>query len=147
MNKFSMLKFRASIFAAILAVTPLSPTLNAQDAGAVGQMNIPFAFEAGSQHYPAGAYSIRMEDQHVVRIWGTSVAGMSLAHVDQNGAPAKKGVATFQRYGDRYFLNEISVTGKSGRIFVHPSKDEKRSQIAASQPAPAGVEIALSTPR
>jgi hypothetical protein len=103
MNRFSMLKLRAGIFAVVLAVAPLSPASHAQDAGAVGRMNIPFAFEAGSQHYPAGVYTVRMEDQHVVRIWGTSVAGISMAYVDENGALAKKGVAAFQRYGDRIF--------------------------------------------
>jgi hypothetical protein len=147
MNKLSMLKFRASIFAVVLAVAPLSPASHAQDARVVGRMNIPFAFETGSQHYPAGVYTIRMEDQHLVCIWGTSVAGISMAHVDDNGAPAKSGVAVFQRYGDRYFLNEISITGKSGRLFLRPSKDETQLQIAARKTASTGVEIALSAPR
>jgi hypothetical protein len=88
-----------------------------------------------------------MEDQHLVRIWGTSVAGISMALVEDNGAPAKRGTAVFQRYGDRYFLNEISITGRSGRLFFRPSKDEAQLRIAASKAASTGVEIALSTPR
>jgi hypothetical protein len=147
MNKFSMLKFRASIFAAVLAVAPLSPALNAQDVGAVGQMNVPFAFETGSQHYPAGVYTIRMEDQHVVRISGTSVTGFSMAHIDDNRVPATRGAAVFQRYGNRYFLNEISITGRSGHLFLRRSKQKTQSEIAASKTVSTGVEIALSTPR
>jgi hypothetical protein len=147
MNNFSMLKFRASIFAAVLAVAPLSPALNAQDAGAVGRMNVPFAFETGSQHYPAGVYTIRMEDQHLVRISGTSVTGFSMAHIDDNRIPANRSTAVFQRYGNRYILNEISITGRSGHLFLRPSKQETQSQIAASKTGPTGVEIALSTPR
>jgi hypothetical protein len=146
-NKFSMLKLRAGICAAVLAVAPLSPASNAQDAGVIGRMNVPFAFETSTQHYPAGVYTIRMEDQHLVRIWGTSVAGISMALVEDNGAPAKRGTAVFQRYGDRYFLNEISITGRSGRLFFRPSKDEAQLRIAASKAASTGVEIALSTPR
>ena len=142
-----MLKFHASIFASVLAVAPLSPASNAQDAGVIGRMNVPFAFETSSQHYPAGVYTVRMEDQHLVRIWGTSVAGLSMALVEDNGAPVKKGMAVFQRYGDRYFLNEISITGRSGHLFLRPSKQETQSQIAASKTGPTGVEIALSTPR
>jgi hypothetical protein len=147
MNKFSMLNFRASIFAAVLAVASFSPASNAQDAGVVGRMNVPFAFEINSQHYPAGVYTIRMEDQHVVRIWGASIAGLSMAAVEDNGAPAKKGMAVFQRYGDRYFLNEVSITGRSGRIILRPSKQETQLQVAASKTASTAVEIALSTPR
>jgi hypothetical protein len=147
MNKFSMLKFRASIFAVVLAVAPLSPASNAQDAGVIGRMNVPFAFETSSQHFPAGVYTIRMEDQHLVRIRGTSVAGIAVALVEDNGAPAKRGVAVFQRYGDRYFLNEISITGKSGLLFLRPSKEETQLQIAASKTASTGLQIALSTPR
>jgi hypothetical protein len=147
MNTLSMLKFRASIFAAVLAVAPLSPASNAQDAGAVGRMNVPFAFETGSQQYPAGVYTIRMEDQHIVRIWSASAAGFSMAAVEDNGAPAKRGTAVFQKYGDRYLLNEISITGKSGRVVLRPTKQKRQMEIAASKTASAGVEIALSMPR
>jgi hypothetical protein len=147
MNTLSIFKARASIFAAILAVVPFSPALNAQDAGAVGQMNVPFAFEAGSQLYPAGVYTVRMEDEQLVRIWGTSVAGLSLATVEDNRTPAKKGAATFQRYGDRYFLNEISITGRTGHVCLRPSKQETQAETAAGKIASTGVEIAFSTTR
>lgn len=110
-------------------------------------MNVPFAFETSSQRFPAGVYTIRKEDQHLVRIWGTSIAGISTALVEDNGAPAKRGTAVFQRYGDGYFLNVISITGRSGRVFLRPSKDETRLQIAASKTSSTGVEIALSAPR
>jgi hypothetical protein len=50
-----------------------------------------------------------------------------------NGAPAKRGVAVFQRYGHRYFLDEISISAGSGRFFLRPSKEETQLQIAASK--------------
>jgi hypothetical protein len=147
MNTLSISTFRASIFAAILAVAPFSPALNAQNASAVGQMNVPFAFEAGSQHYPAGTYTIRMEDEQLVRIWGTSVAGLSMATVEDSKTPAKNGAAVFQRYGDQYFLNEISITGRTGHVCLRPSKQETQAETAAGKIASTGVEIAFSTAR
>jgi hypothetical protein len=99
-------------------------------------MNVPFAFETSSQHYPAGVYTIRMEGQHLVRIWGTSVAGLSMALVEDNGAPAKKGMAVFQRYGDRYFLNEISITGRSGGVFFVRRSRRHSCRSLQEQPHP-----------
>jgi hypothetical protein len=146
MSNFAMWKFRASIFAAVLAAAPLPPASNAQDAGVIGRINVPLAFETSSQRLPAGVYTIRLEDQHLVRICGTSIAGISMALVEDDGASAKRGTAVFQRYGDRYFLNEISITGRSGRVFLRPSNDEKQLQIAASKTSSTGVKIALSAP-
>jgi hypothetical protein len=147
MSTFSMLKFRAAIFAAALAFAPLASALHAQDAGMMGRMNVPFAFEMGSQHYPAGVYTIRMENEHAILIRGTSVSGLALALVESNDSPAKHGQAVFHRYGDRYFLNAISITGKGRCVFLRQSKEEGNLQIAAGKTRPANLEIALSTPR
>jgi hypothetical protein len=45
MSTLSMLKFRASIFTAVLALAPLSPASHAQATGAFAKVNVPFAFE------------------------------------------------------------------------------------------------------
>ncbi len=49
MSTLSMLKFRASIFTAVLAIAPLSPASHAQGVGDFAKMNVPFAFETGSR--------------------------------------------------------------------------------------------------
>ena len=142
MSTLSMLKFRASIFTAVLAFAPLSPASHAQNAFA--KVNVPFAFEAASGHYPAGVYTIAMETPSILMIRGASNSGLAMVKaVEDNGQRAKRGVAVFHRYGNRYFINEISVTGESRHLHLQPSKAEKQMEIAASKPAPENLEVAL----
>jgi hypothetical protein len=144
MSTLSMLKFRVSIFTAVLAFAPLSPASHAQSAGAFAKVNVPFAFETASGHYPAGVYTLRMETPSVLMIRGVSDAGLvMMTAVEDNGQRVKSGVAVFHRYGNRYFLREISATGESRRLHLQPSKAEKQMQIAASKTAPASLEVAL----
>jgi hypothetical protein len=143
MSTFSMLKFRAGIFATALAFAALARASQAQNAGMMGRMNVPFAFEMGSQHYPAGDYSIRMEEEHAILIRGTSVSGIALALVETDNSPAKHGQASFHRYGNRYFLNAISIKGEDRCVFIRRSKEEAYLQSAAGKTRPANLEIAL----
>ena len=143
MSALSMLKFRASIFAAALAIAPFSPVSRAQDVGMLAKVNVPFAFETASQHFAAGVYTIRMENEHTLVIRGNSASGLAMAWVDDNAQPAKTGKAVFRKYGDQYFLSEISITGKSRRVHFRPSKAESQVEIAGSKTTPAGIEVAL----
>ena len=144
MSTLSMLKFRVSIFTAILAIAPLSPASHAQSGEVFARVNVPFAFETGSGHYPAGVYTLRMETPSVLMIRGVSKSGLVMMKtVDDNGQRAKSGVAIFHRYGNRYFLNEISATGETRHLHLQPSKAEKQMQIGASKTAPSTEEVAL----
>ena len=144
MSTLSMLKIRASIFTAVLAFASFSPASHAQTAVGFAQVSVPFAFETGSGSYPAGVYTIAMETPSILMIRGASKSGLvMMKSMDDNGQPAKRGVATFHRYGNRYFLNEISATGESRHLHLQPSKAEKQMQIAASKTAPATEEVAL----
>jgi hypothetical protein len=142
MSTFSMLKLHAGIFIAALAFAPLSQALHAQEAFA--QVNVPFAFETGSGHYPAGVYRLGMETPSILTIKGASKSGFAMMIVvDGNGQRAKRGVAIFHHYGNRYYLNEISATGEGRHLHLQPSKGEKQLETAASKPAPTNVEVAL----
>ncbi len=143
MITLSMLKFRASIFTAVLALAPLSPASHAQNAGAFARMNVPFAFETASGHYPAGAYTLSLETPSVLMIRGVSNSGLAMmASIDDNGQRVKSGVAVFHKYGNRYFLRDISTTGESRHLHLQPSKGEKQMEIAAGKTAPANSEVA-----
>jgi hypothetical protein len=147
MSTLSMLKFRVSIFTAVLAIAPLSPASQAQDSGAFAKVNVPFAFETGSGHYPAGVYTLRMETPSVLMIRGASNSGLAMMKtVEDDGQRVKSGMATFHRYGNRYFLTEISATGESRHLHLQSSKAEKQMEIAASKTAPATLEVALIEP-
>jgi hypothetical protein len=145
MNTLSLSKFRAGLFAALLAVAPLSPALQGQDVGMVARMNVPFAFETASgHHFAPGVYSVRMENVHTLLIRGASDGALTPATAEDNAQPAKTGKATFRKYGSQYFLTEITVEGASRSLHFAQSKLELRMQIAAGRTTPANVELALS---
>ena len=79
MSTLSISKFRAGLFAAVLAVAPLSPALHGQDVGMVAKVNVPFAFETASGHrFAPGVYSVRMEGLHTLLIRGDSDSSLTM---------------------------------------------------------------------
>jgi hypothetical protein len=141
MSTLSMLKFRASIFAAVVAFAPLSPAAHAQDSGMRAQVNVPFGFQTGSQHYAPGVYTIEMENDYTLLISGASHSSMALTSVEDKAQPAKRGTAVFHKYGNQYFLSEITVAGKSRCLHLTPSRTE--SELRRGEKKPAGVELSL----
>jgi hypothetical protein len=141
MSTLSMLKFRASIFAAVVAFAPLTPVAHAQDNGMRARVNVPFGFQTGSQHYAPGVYTLEMENDHTLMISGASQSSMALTSVEDNAQAAKRGTAVFHKYGDQYFLSEITVAGKSRSLHLTPSRTE--SQLRHGQKKAAGVELSL----
>jgi hypothetical protein len=144
MNTLSISKFRAGLFAAVLAVAPLSPALHGQDVGMVAKVNVPFAFETASgHHFAPGVYSVRMESVHTLLIRGDSDSALTMTTVEDNAETAKTGKAIFRRYGNQYFLSEITVAGRSREMHFAKSKAESRAEIAAEKTPPTNVELAL----
>ena len=141
MSTLSMLKFRASIFAAVVTLAPLSPASHAQDAGMAARVNIPFGFQTDSQHFAPGVYTLEMENDHTLLIRGASQSWMALTSVEDNAKPAKRGTAVFHKYGDHYFLSEVTVAGTSRYLHLTPSRTE--SQLRRGQKKTAGVELSL----
>jgi hypothetical protein len=119
----------------------LSPVaLLAQD-----QINakIPFDFTVGAKSFAAGDYSVRRLNEHILLIQnfkhGTGVMTMVLP-----GEQSKKAgipVITFNRYGDRYFLSEVSGDSQGWRLF--PSAVEKELIGKVASPRPVVVAAAL----
>jgi hypothetical protein len=141
MSTLSMLKFRASIFAAVVAFAPLTPASHAQDSDMRAQVNVPFGFQTGSQHYAPGIYTLEMENDHTLVISGAAQSSMALTSVEDNAQPAKRGTAVFHKYGGQYFLSEITVAGKSRSLHLTPSRTE--SQLRRGEKKSAGVELSL----
>jgi hypothetical protein len=144
MRAISISKFRLGLFAAVLAVAPLSPALHGQNVGMIVNVNVPFAFQTASgHHFNPGIYSIKTENIHTLLIRGDSDVALTPATAEDNAEPAKTGKATFRRYGNEYFLTEITVAGSSRSLWFAKSKEEKRVQVAIGDIAPANVEVAL----
>jgi hypothetical protein len=138
-----MNKLRAGIFAAIVAGAPLSS--QAQDPGMIARMKVPFSFETGAKHFAAGVYTIRMENAHALLIRGVSTSGLALVSIEDNGVAAKAGKAVFRRYGNRYFLREVQVAGKSRHLRLPVTKEQNQLETASQRNTPGPVEIALLT--
>ena len=147
MSTLSTWKFRAILFALTLAVAPLSAASHAQDLEGPVVVNVPFAFENGSQHFAAGLYSIGMEDRSTLVIRGQSDSGFATTWFAEDNRPSKTTKVVFRRYGDEYFLDQVWVEGETSHTYVIPSKAEKL-QVAATRTAPTTVVVAsLETSR
>jgi len=82
-----------------------------------------------------------MENDHTLMISGASQSSMALTSVEDNAQAAKRGAAVFHKYGDQYFLSEITVAGKSRSLHLTPSRTE--GQLRRGQKKTAGVELSL----
>jgi hypothetical protein len=134
MSTLSISKFRAGLFAAVLAVAPLSPALHGQDVGMIAKMNVPFAFETASgHHFAPGVYSVRMDSLHTLLIRGDSDSALTMTTVEDTGQTAKTGNATFRKYGNQYFLAEITKKPSDSLRQVEgrrPGADRRRENPA-----------------
>ena len=125
MSTPSMLKFRASIFAVVLTLVPMSPALHAQDADMAAQVNVPFAFNTASQHYAPGLYRLRMENEDTLLIEGASNSHLALVRTEDDAQRVKTGKAVFHKYGNQYFLSGVRASGSTMSCHLAPSKQEK----------------------
>jgi hypothetical protein len=150
MRTLSKWMLRASLFAVILAVMSMSPTIYAQASGESVEFNVPFAFEDGSQSFPPGQYTIQRESQNILLIRGASCSGLRLRTSDEDREPSTTTKVAFRKYGNRYFVGEVWVEGETTHTYTLESKSEKRwaSEFSENKTAPTSVEVAaLGTSR
>jgi hypothetical protein len=101
---------KAALAALSLAALALAAPASAQTAM---RANIPFAFVAGDQLLPAGAYNFVIDPGFsLCRIDSVSDGSMHPIRFvpgasRRQGANADAGVVQFQKYGDRYFLSGV----------------------------------------
>jgi hypothetical protein len=144
MKTFFASKVRACFSGAVLVVSALALASSAQAQSPTIKVNIPFSFENGTEHLPAGVYTLQMsESGRILLIRGNSASGMTLILPDENSQPAKVGKVVFHRYGDRYFLREVWTAGSTSHVHTSTSKAEKNVELAQNNVAPNGVEVAL----
>jgi len=145
MRQLSMWMIRASLFAVILAVVSMPPIIYAQELGETVRLNVPFAFEDGSQRFPPGFYTIQMKAQHIILIRGSLVSGYLGTWFDEDEQPSNTTMVIFRKYGGRYFIGEIWTAGEGTHTYVLPSKAETRLQleVAENKTSPSGVQVAV----
>ena len=145
MSTLQISKVRAILLAIIFAGAPLAPASHAQDLEGKVIVNVPFAFQNGSQHLSAGLYTISMSYQNIASIRGESRSGFAMTGFDEDPQPSKTTKVVFRKYGDQYFLDEIWVAGETSHTYFLPSKAE-RLEISANRTAPTSVVVAALEP-
>lgn len=146
MRTLSIWMLRSGLLATAVAFASLSPAAQAQLKGKQYKVNVPFGFEYGSHHYAAGTYKLGMPLEHFMSIQSSSSSGAALTMPDLDGKAAPKSKVVFRRYGGQYFLREVWIAGESTHLHCVPTKQEVRavrSLVAAADPAPTGLEVAL----
>jgi hypothetical protein len=98
---------------------------------------IPFAFNVGAQSFAAGDYSVhQLSDGHVLQIQsrkdGTSV--MAMVTAGEESSQSGRSVIKFNRYGNRYFLAEVSGERRGWRLFRSKAEKELIAKVAAPEP-------------
>jgi len=108
------------------------------------RVNVPFAFDCGSEYFPAGIYTISMYDDGVLTV-------TDYKHTDRviiqsrsdNDSPSTAPYVAFRKYGDQYFLAEYHA---NGGVTVDLGKSAKERglirELAANQASPGSVQVA-----
>jgi len=143
MIKVSMLKL--SLFAAVLALASTS-TLNAQVMDGKAQINVPFAFQVGTEHFAPGTYTIAMLNGFTLNVRGAGNAALASMKTDGNGKAMASSKVVFRQVGGQYFLREVWAAGNPDHLVAVETKAEKQAQKleAANRASAPAVEIALA---
>ena len=119
---------RSSLIACALTIGTLASTqtASAQNGDGVAQANIPFTFQSGSAHMPAGEYRVMRTSDHLILLQGPShTADFVLVNDTASTTAPTKGKLVFRRYGDKYFLREIWTAGSTHGFECPKSRAEK----------------------
>ncbi len=142
-----MTTFKMRVLAILSLIAILVPfTALAQESA---HFAIPFDFTVGSKSFPAGVYSVRETSPRVLQI--QSRDGRKGMMILTNAAERSKyqglAVMTFERFGDRFFLSNVS---NPDRGWALPQSVDERRLIAAAakqaQPAKQLDIVASSRP-
>jgi hypothetical protein len=105
---------------------------------------VPFAFNVGTQHLPAGAYEIKRpsfeSNSLMVRNLSTNETVLSLFQRETPGHLNHKLI--FRRHGNQYFLAQIWGSEGNTGMTMPVTKAERQTEVA-SGPATTNIEIAL----
>ncbi|HEX4066953.1 MAG TPA: hypothetical protein VHZ09_13105 [Acidobacteriaceae bacterium] len=132
---------RTIALAALVSIASLAPALHAQTLQA--RFNVPFSFDCGSSHLAAGPYTITVEENGILTLRQASHAIMALTHMGYVPTQPSTNLATFKRYGDRYFLTEIS-TNDNLHVYVAESGAEKRATRELARRGEPGTQVAIA---
>lgn len=126
----------------LLALLLLATGMASAQLGQNGvKADIPFAFMAGSNSFPAGEYRVASaNDLGVLTVMGrASNSAMVGSHAIQGNARASATKLIFHHYGDRYFLYRIWVAGEDRGRELPQTRLEK--ELASNNSAFTSVAV------
>ncbi len=107
-------------------------------------VTVPFAFESGSAHLPAGTYTISLSGAQLMSVSSAGKDGsMSLvrhAADTQNSANTR---VVFHRYGNQYFLREVWDEGATNHVVTVETRAEAKVRKASTTITVAGIAPAV----
>jgi hypothetical protein len=119
---------RSVMLACALAITAVALGTLAFAQDQIMQVNVPFAFHAGSQSMPAGVYRVEIQSSHLILLCGQSRSGFVMTNPETTRNANGPGKVVFNRYGSQYFLSEIWPQGSETGQRSVKSRQEKEAE-------------------
>lgn len=104
--------------------------------------DVPFAFVAAGQEFPAGHYIVSREGDCCLRILNSQQQGLYVATHDSLRSDSVDSKLVFHRYGDTYFLSAVWTTGNTIGRELSRSRAERELEAHKSE-----MELAVVHPQ
>jgi len=107
---------RTIAIAAMAVVASFSTAMHAQSGLTHARFTVPFAFDCGKAHLPAGVYTIDATDVSVLTLHtqGHTIFAMTLRSTDSNSSALKTAIFTHDRAG--FVLTELRADGTKIKV-------------------------------
>lgn len=135
---------RTIALASLVAIASLSQTVIAQTGQPSTRVDVPFAFDYGTQHFAPGVYTVSMRDKNILTLSSGNRSARTMIQAGYDPTQHKAGYVVFRKYGDRYFLTEYAPSRGSIHASVFESAAERRAarDFAANHGTPSRVQLA-----
>ena len=106
------------------------------------EATVPFNFMVGKAEMPAGTYTINRLSSSAIEIKGSTTKKSAVSIVWSEGASASDSAAklVFNRYGDSYFLSQVT-RGSGASVMQLPTSKLEQEQRIASTSGPSGQKV------
>ena len=125
---------------ALATLVALASLAQAHAQTLASRVNVPFAFDCGSEHFSAGIYTISMSDSGVLTVTDYKQTDMVIIQSKSDeDSPNIAPYVAFRKYGNLYFLAAYHA---SGGVTVDLGKSAKERGLVrelASNPKDTGL--------
>ncbi|WP_254061797.1 hypothetical protein [Granulicella sp. L60] len=141
----SMLSFSLVACALTMGSFISTQSAAAQSQGTVASVTIPFAFQNGDQHMPAGVYRIERPSGTILQLRSPKANGYALIHPTLVSKAPERGKLVFARYGDKYYLRQVWTAGNREGAECSKSRSEKETLQAVNRQPTSSIQLAFNT--